>query len=82
MSAKETTTRAELSSLTETRLDEVIDFAGSKSDLARMLSVNRPTITGWLRRRKISKRYAKRVETHKKLGCHFKAEYLRPDLEW
>lgn len=72
-----------LNELTEKQadsLEELVNFAGSPSHLAKMLNKDFMVVKGWLHRRRISKQGAILVEKHPTLGKRFKAIDLRPDL--
>ncbi len=62
------------------RLNELLVVVGSTRHLAAMLGVSTQNTNGWMHRGRISKTGARLVGNHPRLGKHFKAEYLRPDL--
>lgn len=60
-------------------LEKLIDFAGGKTHLAKMLGVSTPSVNSWASRGLISERGAELVGNHPTLKT-FKKSYLRPDI--
>lgn len=73
-------TKAELCRVQNARLKELVDYADGPHYLAKMLDTPVSTIGGWLRRGRISKKGAQRIEENPALKHKFTADYLRPDL--
>ncbi len=73
-------TKDQLEEVLKSRLDELIEFAGSYVYLARMLNISSSTTQGWMNRGQISKKGALLVEKHKDLASKFSPKYLRPDM--
>lgn len=70
----------QLDYIKETALNRLIEHAGSKAHLCRMLDITIPTLQGWVERKQVSKNGAKMIESHPTLGLRFKAKYFRPDI--
>ncbi len=62
------------------QMDKLLDKVGGVGHLSKMIDINYTTVKGWADRGRISKKGAEAVEEHPRLGKHFKAIDLRPDL--
>lgn len=70
----------QLKALRKAALEELIEFAGGRSHLAKMLDRPLPTINSWVDRGMISKGGAEDVGKHPALAKDFPMSRLRPDL--
>lgn len=70
----------QLKTMRKAALDELIEFAGGPTHLAKMLDKPLPTINSWLKRGMISKGGAISVGLHPALAKDFPMSRLRPDL--
>lgn len=73
-------TKSELMQVQKQRLNELIEYCGNASHIARMIDLSPQAIAAWIRRGKVSKKGAIMIAEHETLGEKFDAEYLRPDL--
>lgn len=71
----------ELPEVHRNQLDLLVTHANnSPAYLAKMLDEHPSTVQGWIRRGRISKKGAIKVEQNKYLSLHFTAKQLRPDM--
>ena len=77
-------TKSELAALKRFALLELIDAAGGRTHLVRMLGVNLNTVNSWVDRGAISRAGAEKVIEHQERYDSFNGEFtmekLRPDL--
>lgn len=65
------------------RLEIVLDFYGSKANLAKQLKVTRQAVEEWCKRGMISARGAQLAHNrYKRTGEGFRATFCRPDLQF
>lgn len=65
------------------RLEIVLDFYGSKANLAKQLKVTRQAVEEWCKRGMISSRGAQLAHNrYKRTGEGFRATFCRPDLQF
>lgn len=65
------------------RLDMVLDFYGTKANIAKQLNVSRQAVEEWFNRGMISARGAQRSHNaYKRNGEGFRATFCRPDLQF
>ena len=74
-------TKRELAEMQKKSLVQLIDYAGGRSHLARMLGKPLNTVNSWMRRGKISRDGLKSLEHHPNLSRVFTRKMLRPDLK-
>ena len=70
--------KEDIKALQAMRLQALVNWCGSKSQLARNLGVSRQVVGGWVKRGRIAATYATMVE--RKTRGEFKREHLRPDV--
>ncbi len=70
----------QLKAMRKAALEELIEYAGGRTHLAKMLSKPLPTINSWVDRGLISKDGANLVARHPALFKEFPVSRLRPDL--
>lgn len=73
-------TLPQLKLVKELMLNKLIAHAETPNYLSKMLGLNPMVISGWVKRKQVSKKGAQLVEDHPTLGQHFTAIELRPDL--
>lgn len=73
---------AVLAAQQEQALTDLVDYAGSKSHLARMLGVAPSTVGNWVERGRISMEGAHLVQNNKYLREHFPVNRLRPEADY
>jgi DNA-binding transcriptional regulator YdaS (Cro superfamily) len=60
-------------------LDKLIEHAGSRSALARLIGIKSPSVDSWHKRGRVSKKGAFAIE---RVTCgKFKKEKMRPDID-
>ena len=72
-------TKAQLKVQHEQALQELVDYAGGRAHLAKMLSITLPTVNSWIDRGRISVHGAKTVSKNSALSEKFPMSILRPE---
>lgn len=75
-------TKEELKSFCVEALYDLVDHAGTKVHLSKMLGLEQSIIMRWMRAGVIVEHEAKKIATHPTLGKLFPIAYLRPDIYW
>ena len=73
-------TKNQIKAMQKQALLDLVEFAGGRTYLSRMLVKPLPTINSWITRGMISNQGAKDVAKHETLGTEFTVKQLRPDL--
>jgi len=73
-------TKNQLKEVHEKAILDLVEFAGGRVHLARMLNKPLPTINSWIDRGVISKEGAKLVSKNNALKLEFPISRLRPEL--
>ena len=73
-------TKAQVKTLQKKALGELVEYAGGRSHLAKMLDIPLSTINSWIDRGMISVRGSNRASDNPTLSADFPKSRLRPDL--
>lgn len=73
-------TYEQLQEMKRQALYDLIEYAGTKAHLAKMLGVNSQIVHNWIQQGAISKNGVKLVQKNKTLSTKFPKERLRPEL--
>jgi len=74
-------TKAELKVMRQQALTDLLDHAGGRTHLARMLGKPVNTVNSWMDRRSVSIEGAKLIARHPTLAKEFPLRRIRPDYE-
>lgn len=73
-------TKDQLKAMQKQALEDLVEFAGGRAHLARMLGKPLPTINSWIKRGMVSKEGAEEIAQHTAFSEKFPVSVLRPDL--
>lgn len=73
-------TKDQLAILKRKALNDLVEYCGGATHLAKMLGKPLPTVNSWIKRGMISRDGVESVMSHPNLKSRFTKEQLRPDL--
>jgi len=75
-----TKTKTQIGEIQLEGLQALINTAGTKAHLAKMLDIDSMVVHGWCSRGRVSKKGVVMIEHHPNLSLHFTRDMLRPDM--
>lgn len=73
-------TKDQLKAMRKLAIEDLVEYAGGRTHLSRMLNKPLPTINSWIKRGMVSRKGAKEVSLHPTFKKDFPVSRLRPDL--
>ncbi len=73
-------TKDQLKAMRKEALADLVNFAGGRLHLSKMLEVPPSTVNSWVDRGMISRHGLLKIEKNEIIAERFTKEYLRPDL--